>query len=387
MKNLVFLLALAFLCCKSPSEKKVHTLEERKEQLGLQIDSLFHSKIATDGPGAAILVAYEGEELIGKGFGLRSIEDAAPITPATSMRMASVSKQFTALCILLLADQGKLSLNDQVTQYWPYPVFAGITILNLINHTSGIADYESAFMEDWDRSNIVENKDVLEWLKTNPEPLFPPGSSWAYSNTAYLVLALLVEKVSGSPFATFAKEQVFKPAAMERTTFYNLADPVAIDQRAFCYEKDSSGSWTRKDGYFMNGVVGDGALYTSVNDYFNYDNALRNKVLLSDEMHSLVFARSTMAIPRDHGFYSFLSDFSFWEKEDIFYAMGWFRSGDAAFHSGSWNGTRTFVYHELERPLTIALFLNSDAADLRAELFEETWQRVNQYLLEKEPAK
>ncbi len=387
MKKLILLLFLPFLCCKSPEGKNVQTSADLKEKLSQEIDSLLSSKIKPDGPGAAILVAYDGEELVAKGFGQRSIEDKAPITPATNMRMASVSKQFTALCILRLADQQLLSLDDQVTKYWPHPVFAGITIEHLLNHTSGIADYESVFMEEWDHSKIVENKDVLTWLNTNPAPVFPPGSSWEYSNTAYLVLALLVEKVSGMPFATFAREQVFKPAAMGRSTFYNLADPVEIDQRAFCYEKDSTGTWARRDGFFMNGVVGDGALYTSVHDYFNYDNALRSKAILSAEMHSKIFAPSSMAIPRDNGFYSFVSDFSFWEKEDVYYGMGWFLSGDVAFHSGSWNGTRTFVFRELERPLTIAVFLNSDAADLRADLFDETLQLVHQYLQHTEPAK
>ncbi len=387
MKKWILLCLLPFLCCKSPTEKKVNTPTDRKEQLSQAIDSLFSSKIKIDGPGAAVLVAYDGEELVGKGFGQRSIEDSAPVTPATNMRMASVSKQFTALCILRLADQQLLSLNDQVTDYWPYPVFAGITIEHLLNHTSGIADYESVFMEDWDRSEIVENKDILDWLSTNPEPVFPPGSRWEYSNTAYLVLALLVEKVSGVPFATFAREQVFQPAAMDRSTFYNLADPVEIDQRAFCYEKDSTGVWHRTDTFFLNGVMGDGALYTNIEDFFNYDNALRNEAILSDEMRSKVFSPSSMAIPEDHGLYGFISEFSFWDKEDLTYAMGWFRSGDIAFHTGSWYGTRTFVVHELGRPLTIALFLNSDSADLRNDLLNDTWQLADQYLQETKPEK
>lgn len=386
MKYLVLLVLLPLLCCKSPSDKKV-TSKDQKELLVQQIDSLFDSKIRTPGPGAAVLVTYEGEIRFSKGFGERNIEDAAPVTSATNMRMASVSKQFTALCILRLADQKMLSLNDQVTDYWPYPVFAGITIEHLLNHTSGIADYEAHFMEDWDRSVIVENKDILTWLKTNPEPVFPPGSRWEYSNTAYLVLALLVEKVSGIPFDTFAKEQVLGPAGMGRSTFYNLADPVEIEQRAFCYEKDSSDIWVRTDDFFLNGVMGDGALYTSIDDFSNYDTALRNKAILSEEMHAKIFAPSAMAIPKDNGLFTFMSEFSFWEGEDIFYAMGWFRSGDIAFHSGSWYGTRTFVIHELGRPLSIALFLNSDSADLRKDLLDEVWLLVEQYLKETNPEK
>ncbi len=387
MKNLVFFLVLALLGCRAPADKKETAIADRQQELRREVDSLFHSKIAADGPGAAVLVAFDGKKLVADGFGLRDLEGEAPITPATNMRMGSVSKQFTALCILRLAERQLLSLSDPVTNFWPYPVFAGITVRHLINHTSGLADYEKAFMEDWDRSEIVENADVLDWLQTNPAPLFPPGTRWEYSNTAYLVLALLVEKVSGVPFATFAKEEVFKPAGMERTTFYNLADPVDIAERAFCYEKDSSGNWARTDDFFLNGVMGDGALYTSAEDYFRYDKALRDTALVSDQMYSRIFAPSSVAIPTEGGFFAFMSDFSFWDKQDIFYAMGWFRSGDIAVHSGSWYGTRTFVLHELERPLTIALFLNSDAADLRKDLLNETWELVDQYLQEIKPVK
>lgn len=380
MKKLVFLLVLPFLCCKSPVEKKSIPGADTKEELVEMIDSLFQSKIEAGGPGAAVLIAFEGEKLIGKGFGLGNIEETSPVTSSTNMRMASVSKQFTALCILELAERGMLSLDDPVSKFWPYPVFEGITVEQLINHTSGLADYESAFLEEWDRSEIVENADVLDWLKTNPEPLFPPGSQWEYSNTAYLVLALLVEKVSEIPFAVFAKDKVFKPAGMDGSTFYNLADPVDINQRAFCYEKDSTGNWSRADGYFMNGVMGDGALYTSIDDFFNYDNALRNNEILGVEMHAKIFTPSSMAIPEDGGLSSFISEFSFWDNEAIYYATGWFINGDIAFHTGSWNGTRTFVVHELGRPLTVAVFLNSDSAEIRNELLDQTYDLADQYI-------
>jgi CubicO group peptidase (beta-lactamase class C family) len=242
----------------------------------------------------------------------------------------------------------------------------------LLNHTSGIADYESAFTVDWDKSNIVENKDILDWLATNPDPVFEPGEKWEYSNTAYLVLALLVEKLSGQDFAQFAKENVFHKSGMKNTNFYSLAHPIEIPERAYCYEKDSTGIWQKRDGFYMNGVLGDGALYTSLNDYFKYDVALRNASILSKEMHDVIFKPSALSVP---GIY----DYSFINGAQLNYAMGWFRTPDLALHTGSWIGTRTIVVREFERPLTIALFLNSNAT-YRETIIDQVYTLVNGYL-------
>lgn len=378
MKKITFtiLVISALFSCKSPNEQQAEIKALAFENLQSQIDSLFKLNIDADGPGAALLVSFEGEMLIGKGYGLRDLETKAPITPATNMRMASVSKQFTDLCILTLVDQGKLALTDSIYHFWSYPVFKNITVQQLIDHTSGIADYDAAFMEDWDRSKIVENRDVLDWLATDPPPLFQAGTKWEYSNTAYLVLALLVEKVSGQEFSAYAKKQVFDKAGMSRTNFYNLAKPIDIPERAYCYEKDSLGAWSKVDGFFMNGIMGDGAVYTSVNDYFEYDRALRNKTIVSKASHDLIFKPTSMVMPEAAKY-----PFPFLKGADERYAMGWFMTDDFALHSGSWYGTRTMVVRDLRRPLTLAIFLNSDDADARTKLIEGTYALVDDYLM------
>ncbi len=377
MKKTTFtiLVIAALFSCKSPAEQKAEIQALAFENLQSRIDSLFNQNIDANGPGAALLVSFEGEMLIGKGYGLRDLETKAPITPATNMRMASVSKQFTDLCILTLIDQGKLALTDSIYHFWSYPVFKNITVQQLIDHTSGIADYDAAFMEDWDRSKIVENRDVLDWLATDPPPLFQAGTKWEYSNTAYLVLALLVEKVSGQEFSAYAKKQVFDKAGMSRTNFYNLAKPIDIPERAYCYEKDSLGAWSKVDGFFMNGIMGDGAVYTSVNDYFEYDRALRNKTIVSKASHNLIFKPTSMVLPEAAKY-----PFPFLKGADERYAMGWFMTDDFALHSGSWYGTRTMVVRDMRRPLTLAIFLNSDDADARTKLIEGTYALVDDYL-------
>ena len=252
--------------CASPPDKEDKVDSVAFEILQTSIDSLFHANIGENEPGAAVLVAYKGEMLIGKGYGLRDLENKEPITTSTNFRMASISKQFTALCVLSLIDKGLLSLDDPIDKFWPYPVFKNITVEHLLNHTSGLGDYEEVFLNEWDRSIIVENKHILDWLSTNPKPLFEPGKGWEYCNTAYLVLALLVEEVSGEEFSLYAKKNVFEKAGMKNTNFYNLAKPIDIKERASCYEKDSLGNWKKVDGIFFNGILGDGAVYTQVHN-------------------------------------------------------------------------------------------------------------------------
>ncbi len=372
--SLILTLAIAS-ACSSPKEKIDQTDSTALSVLRSSIDSLISTQIPDNAPGAAVLVAHDGEMLIGKGYGLRDLKSQAPVTASTNFRMASVSKQFTALCVLDLVDQGLLSLNDSITKFWPYPVFNNITLKQLLNHTSGLADYELTpyFSEEWDKSIVVENKHILQWLATNPEPIFEPGINWEYSNTAYLVLALLVEKVSGQEFASYAKEHIFEKAGMTNTTFYNLAHPVKISERSFCHDKDSLGNWEKIDGFYMNGILGDGAVYTSINDYFTYDNALRKQTILPKEMHELVFKPSA-SIPE--AFY----DFNFLNGAQEKYGMAWFLTEKFALHTGSWNGTRTIVVREFERPLTIAIFLNSNSSEARVALIEATYSLVDEYL-------
>jgi len=372
---LFFIFIIAFVSCNSPSDKKAIALA----QLEMSIDSLFNSNIETDQPGAGVLVAYDGEMLIGKGFGLRDIPNKIPITSSTNMRTGSVTKQFTALAVLNLFEEGLLSLEDSVTKFFPYPVFEHIKIVNLLNHTSGLADYEEYFIVKGDRSKIIENEDVLNWLSTNPKGSFEPGQGWEYSNTGYIVLALLVEKISGKEFSEYTKENVFEKAGMQKTNFFSLAHPIDIEERAFCYAKDSTNQWQKVDGFFMNGLLGDGAVFTSVNDYFKFDNAVRNNVIIKKDLHKVIFQQDQALIPKDDWFNDFFKDYPF-SEDNIYYNYGWFRNAHTAFHTGGHYGTRTMVVHDLERPLTIAVFLNSNLADLRKELIIGTYNLANKYL-------
>jgi CubicO group peptidase (beta-lactamase class C family) len=270
------------------------------------------------------------------------------------MEMGSVSKQFTALAILSLVDKGKISLNDEVHKFFPYETFKDVTVKQLINHTSGIEDAEDAFSENWDSTKVATNADILKWYSIKNRKKNKAGV-FQYNNGAYEVLPLIVEKVSGEKYEDYIKENVFKKAGMKRTIAFNLNSPVAIDERAFYYHKDSLGKWNKMDGLPLTGVLGAGGTYTSVDDYFNYDNALRNNSIFSKEIHQLIFEKND-SIKANRSFHRNMS-----------YAMGWFVNDSIAEHSGSWFGVKTYTKRYLKKPLTIGVFGNRD--DVSHELF------------------
>ena len=339
---LVLILGLTMACGQTTQKPPVRSLAS----LETKVDSLVGQWAHEDTPGVAVLVAYDGEPLISKGYGNRDMEAKQEITPTTNMRMASVSKQFTALTVLTLVEAGKLTLEDPVINYLPYPIFEGITINHLLRHTSGLPDYYAHFDQNWPKTDIVENQDILDWLKTDPGPEFQPGEQWSYSNTAYLMLAVIVEKVSGMEFSNYAQSMVFQPLGMDRTQYFNLAVPVEIDERARCYGKKGD-TFQQVDGFFMNGIMGDGAVYTNLTDYLNYDQMLRKKAVFSESTYDLIHQPGEMAVKNS--------------GDSIYYAMGWFVDQDRkeSSHSGGWFGTNTYVYRGLETPLTIALFCNA----------------------------
>ena len=340
--TIITIVIFALACYSNDTEKKIKPSEH--SQLEKKLDTLFNSKIEQDEPGAAVLVSFDGEMIIGKGYGVRDIESKAPITKSTNMRIASLSKQFTALTILQLVDEGKLSLSDSVFTYFPFETFKdGTTIEQLINHHSGKQDAESAFFREWDRSKIAVNEDIANWYTVENRTVNNPGEKFEYNNGIYEFLPCIVEKVSGKDFATFAKEKIFTKAKMMNSNFFNLTQPIEISEKAFCYERDDQGVWQKKDGHYLNGLLGAGGLYTSINDYFEYDQALRNNTIFSKATHDIIFEPSATFDYND---------------EERSYAMGWFVTDTTATHTGGWFGTNTYAKRYLDKPLTIAIFMN-----------------------------
>ena len=339
----LLLVAVLLGSCQTQNEQQSAAPKNALTKLQVSLDSLFNAEIKTDEPGAALMISFENELVVAKGYGLRDVENQLPITPSTNLRMASVSKQFTALSIMRLIDDGKLSLSDSVNRLFPSETFKHVTVEQLINHTSGRADAENAFFEEWDRSKTPTNKDILDWYLAEDRSIDRPGEKYIYNNGIYEFIPMIVEKLSGEGFAQFAKQEIFDKAGMDRTNFFSLANPIEIEERAYCYQRDDKGEWQKVDGHFLNGLVGAGGLYTSVNDYFAYDQALRNKALFTAETHDLIFKPSSSYID---------------EGVERYYAMGWGVTDSTARHTGGWFGTNTLTKRYLKKPLSYAIFMN-----------------------------
>ncbi|MBB5287651.1 CubicO group peptidase (beta-lactamase class C family) [Rhabdobacter roseus] len=196
MKKTLFIILLLIVSCKSQNNDTSESKSAELVQFQIKVDSILNESIDPNKPGLAILIAYDGKMLIGKGYGVRNLETKEPITKSTNMEMASVSKQFTALAILSLVNDGKISLDDTVFKYLPFKTFKNITIKQLINHTSGIEDAEDYFGTYWDSTKIATNYDVLKWYSAENRNKNISGQIFEYNNGAYEVLPLIIEKVS-----------------------------------------------------------------------------------------------------------------------------------------------------------------------------------------------
>ena len=184
-----------------------------------QIDAIFAPLKSTNAPGAAVLVVHDGQSVFRRGYGVTDLRTMHPIDSSTNFRLASFTKQFTAMCIMLLVHDGKLRYDDHLTDIFPeFPAYGKpITVRNLLNHTSGLPDYEDILQEQYpntpdEKIPQILDAGVLKLLEQQSAGKFPPGSKWEYSNSGYAVLAMIVEKVSGKPLRRISARANFRPA-------------------------------------------------------------------------------------------------------------------------------------------------------------------------------
>lgn len=362
MKYIILPVLLIVIICISSF--RFDKIEGKWHSLEVELDAFFNKNINSDEPGLAFLVVYENQKVYSKGFGLRNIESKEVITESTNFEMASVSKQFTALCILALCDQKKIQLNDTLSAYLGSDVFRNVLIRELITHTSGLDDAEAYFYDHWDSTKIANNQNVLNWYVEKNKTINDSDKEFKYNNGAYELLQILVEKVSDKSFPVFIKECILDKAGMKTSVAYNLNTPVQIEERANCYHKNLLGKWVVTDGDPLTGIVGAGGIYTSLNDYSNYLYALRNKSILSEEAHDLIFKPGVSCITDGSTFH---------------YGMGWFVTDSLAQHTGGWAGVNTFSRIYFNKPLSVVLFANRDDIN-KKELFDKAIEIVRRHL-------
>ena len=305
-----------------------------------KVDAMMDS-YAGDAPGASVLVLRDGVPLLRKAYGLADREQRIAATPATNYRLASVTKQFTAAAILLLVEEGRMTLDDSVRRWLPsLPASAdSITVRHLLTHSSGLIDYEDVMPSDF--SGQLHDADVLRLLESQDKTYFPPGTGYRYSNSGYALLALTVERASGQSFADFLRSHLFQPLGMANTLAFVEGGP-AVANRAYGYS-ESAGRWTCTDQSTTSAVLGDGGIYSSIDDLAKWDAALYDDRLLSDQSRELMF---TPRVATD--------------KPEIRYGFGWRITGETLWHSGESIGFRNVIVRYPQRRLTVIVLSNRD---------------------------
>jgi len=292
-------------------------------------------------PGAAVMVVKDGNVVYSGGFGYANVEERIRIDENSTFRLGSVSKQFTAMAIMVLVDEGKLDYDDLVIEYIPelrsYP---GVTIRHLLTHTSGVPDYYDSFDPS---SGMPTNADVPAYIEAMDGPVFAPGEKYEYSNPAYELLPLIVEKVSGKSFADFSAEHVFAPAGMDDSLIYDQTEP-EIANRVWGYEPDGD-DFELNDYDELNYLGGSGGMYATLEDFFAWDQALYTEDIVSETTLKDGFTRYEL----NNG-------------DEIDYGFGWrldqHRGHRRIAHGGSWVGFRTSISRFPDEKLAVVVLTN-----------------------------
>jgi len=254
-----------------------------------KVDKLFAPWDKPDSPGAALMVFKDGMVIYKRGYGLANLEYSIPITPATVFHVASVSKQFTAFAITMLAKQGKLSLDDDIRKYLPeVPEFGKtITIRHLIHHISGLRDqWELLAMAGWRLDDVITKEHILKMVRHQKDLNFDPGQEHLYCNTGYTLLAVIVERVSGQSFRQFTEANIFKPLGMTNTHFHDDHEMI-VKNRAYSYAPVKEGGFKLSALNYAN--VGATSLFTTVEDMAkwvqNFDDRRVGGAEVIEQMH------------------------------------------------------------------------------------------------------
>lgn len=254
-----------------------------------RLEGLFAALDSDNAPGAAVLVLRAGGTVFERGYGLADLAAGRRIDARTNFRLASPTKQFTATAVMLLVGDGKLGYETRLTEIFPdFPEYGrGITVRHLLQHTSGLQDYERLMPKyeppkNSDDMRQIQDDEVLELLKSRASSTkFPPGSQWDYSNSGYVLLGLIVARVSGLPFDEFLQQRIFQPLGMVSSVAYRKGKN-EVPNRAFGHSRLGDG-WRRTDQSPTSATLGDGGVYSSLADLARWDRALRERALLGEE--------------------------------------------------------------------------------------------------------
>jgi CubicO group peptidase (beta-lactamase class C family) len=328
------------------------------------IDALFEPWTRGNRPGVGVAILYKGQPVHKKGYGLANLATGAAVHSKTLFRLASLTKQFSAMAIMMLAEDGALKYDDPIQQYLPGFSSYGkeVTLRHLLNHTSGVEDYEELFLEAGivDANYPTSSENVLRGfepsfrdavnLLSRQRLRFLPGEEWEYSNSGYVLLASIVERVSGVPLSQFLRETIFQPLGMHNSFLSERAQPEAeLSDRARGYVLHE-GRYAEADYTPLNAIYGPDGIYSTLDDMIKWCEALGSEKLVTS---------STMA----EGFTSGELN----SGARIGYGFGWFIAKNFGLkvvsHTGSWMGYRTFLSYYPAQQFAILVLSNCTEFD------------------------
>lgn len=306
-----------------------------------------------------VLTAKNGEIIYQHAFGYRNFETKELLDNQTAFTLCSVSKQFTAMGIMLLKKEHKLKLTDSLRQYFPELPYHNITIENMLTHTSGLPDYQLLMVHNWDHNKIANNADLIRMLADKKLPgFFKPGQKYRYCNTAYVLLAAIIEKVSGKSYKDFMTAHIFRPLRMEYTGVYNPyidhdGDKMRDYADGFMYS-DSLKTYVPAATiyplvHYLGGIVGDGGISSTTADLLKWDRALKNHKLLSKTDQDDMLGNHALMDTLSKIYYGYGVSTG---KNEI---------GNYIVHEGIWPGYRTCLTRYTDRDITIIVLSNNES--------------------------
>jgi CubicO group peptidase (beta-lactamase class C family) len=350
MKAFIKLFAILLLLsgiaiqCTSPKEEKKSIANIKK------VDSLF---AAISDFSGVVLIADKGKPIYYKSMGFRNFETKIPVDTADIFELASVSKQFTSMVIMMLKEEGKLNYDDPIENYLADIPYQGITIRHLLTHTSGLPDYQTIMDEHWDKSKVAGNDDILEYLRMyHPPSLFIPGSKYEYSNTGYVLLGSIAEKASGLDFIEFCRKNIFTPLRMTDTDLRTPEEKKSIQNFALGHiYVEGKQRYVRADSFpssnytiWLGNRKGPGRISSTARDLLKWDQALYSNDLLPQAILSDAFKPYKLS-----------------NDSLSYYGFGWMldKTGKKVMHTGGNPGYNTKIVRYLGNNRTIILLCNN----------------------------
>ncbi|MEK9619678.1 MAG: serine hydrolase domain-containing protein [Flavobacteriales bacterium] len=363
MKNISFLLIIVSLClfsCKNEQKsiykenKTIEIIDSVKisfkvlenDNRGKKINAFFEKKFSRNQFNGNILFAENGNIITQKSYGYSNLRKKELLTKEHSFQLASVSKPFTSIAILQLIENNKINLKDTIQEFFPEFPYHGITIHQLLSHRSGMSQYThfcDAPDSIWpDKSITINNQDVINIIsRIVPLINYKPDYKYYYCNTNYLILASIVEQVSGISFKQYVKKYIFEPSGMFNSAIYDRTNLEDLFLPVQGYENKTP--W---EDVYLNGVVGDKGVYSTTEDLLKFDRALEKNILISDSLKKLAFTKMNLERKGSKNY-----GYGFRLKEHEKY-------GKIVYHTGWWKGFRSYFVKILDKNQTIIVLNN-----------------------------